>query len=107
MAQQWEMIHFITVPKMTETVILGLALLEKWRPIIWWEGGCRKMKIGRRPLPPPHKQSGGRGEATSEYAGFAQIQAPGSPSFPHVYADLAEMFSKKECGALPPHRLCH
>lgn len=34
MGQHWELIHFIVVPKMTESVILGLAWLDKWCPSI-------------------------------------------------------------------------
>lgn len=43
--QHWDIIQFVIVPKMTEAVILGLSWLDKWIPIIWWEGEERKMRI--------------------------------------------------------------
>lgn len=33
-----ETIRFIIVEHMVEPFILGLAWLDKWRPLIWWEG---------------------------------------------------------------------
>lgn len=48
-----ELTHLIhSSPKMTESVILGFAWLDKWAPIIRWEDGYRKIRIGIGPLPP-------------------------------------------------------
>lgn len=39
MDHHWEFIWFVVVPKMTETIILGLDWLDKWGPTISWEDG--------------------------------------------------------------------
>lgn len=57
MCHHWELTRFIVAPKMTETVILGLARLDKWGPTISWEDGYRKIKMGLGPLPPPDPTS--------------------------------------------------
>lgn len=36
--QHWELICFVVVETMIEPLILGLSWLDKWEPIIWWEG---------------------------------------------------------------------
>lgn len=57
MGKHWEVLRFIVVPAMTESMILGLAWLDKWGSTIWWEGAYRKIKIRVSPRPPPHEQA--------------------------------------------------
>lgn len=45
MGKYWEIIRFVVVPKMTELVILGLAWLDKWHPLILWEDGVRTLRL--------------------------------------------------------------
>uniref|UniRef100_A0A8C6YHQ4 Uncharacterized protein n=1 Tax=Naja naja TaxID=35670 RepID=A0A8C6YHQ4_NAJNA len=46
-----ELICFIVAPKMSESIILGLAWLDKWALMIKWEDGFRKILIAPGPLP--------------------------------------------------------
>lgn len=50
MAQHWEMIHFVIIPKMIRAVILGLAWLNKWVSL---HGNitCNILKLWRTCLP--------------------------------------------------------
>lgn len=55
--EHWEMIRLVIVSKMTESVILGLSWMDNWLPLIWWEGGERRLKLGRGPIPPPQEHT--------------------------------------------------
>lgn len=55
--EHWELIHFVVIPKMMEAVILGLAWLDKWCLIIWWEDGVRTLRLVTGPTPPPQTSS--------------------------------------------------
>lgn len=59
MGENWEVIQFIVVATITKSIIVGLELLDKWGPMIWWEGGYRKLRIGVTPRPPPHVEAQG------------------------------------------------
>lgn len=102
--QHWELIHFIVVPKMMEEVILGLMWLDKWGPTIWWAGGCQHLRIGVGPNPPLHEQmwSSVFSKVSNLSPRVVEAKAVGE-AFPAVYRDLVEVFSEKECDALPPH----
>lgn len=56
MGEHREVLRFIIAAKMTESVILGLSWLDKWRTMIWWEGGYRKLRVGVGPRTPPHER---------------------------------------------------
>lgn len=94
MGNHWELIRFIVVPKMIESLILGLAWLDKWGPTIWWSGGFRRLRISNGPDPPLHEQARGGGEENQDQG----------HTFPPEYNDLKEVFSETECEVLPPHR---
>lgn len=51
--EHWEHLRFIVVDRMIEPLILGLTWLYKWQPVIWWEGGFRKLRFAIGPDPPP------------------------------------------------------
>ncbi|KAK9395824.1 retrotransposon-derived protein PEG10 [Crotalus adamanteus] len=101
----WEFIRFLVAPKMTEAVILGLAWLDKWKPFIWWEKGMRIVRLPIGPDPPIDSTDvTGHLRPPNEQAHMAVSLTPGEPVIPKEYLDLAEVFSEKECDALPPHR---
>ncbi|KAK9395445.1 retrotransposon-derived protein PEG10 [Crotalus adamanteus] len=101
----WEFIRFLVAPKMTEAVILGLAWLDKWKPFIWWEKGMRIVRLPIGPDPPIDSTDvTGHLRPPNERAHMAVSLTPGEPVIPKEYLDLAEVFSEKECDALPPHR---
>ncbi|KAK9395714.1 hypothetical protein NXF25_019075 [Crotalus adamanteus] len=102
MNDHWEMLRFIVVPSMMEDIIIGLAWLDKWGPTIWWEGGCRHMCLSVGPWPLRTEA-----EEKDKVVGGSKIAAEsgdGELGFPAAYADLAEVFSERECDTLPPHR---
>ncbi|KAK9397281.1 hypothetical protein NXF25_020642 [Crotalus adamanteus] len=96
----WELIRFIVVPTMSESVILGLAWMDKWTPTIWWAEGSRHLRLAVGPqLRPPDDQTRGKELNSSKL-----VQEKGEVRYPRVYDDLAAVFSKRECDCLPPHR---
>lgn len=46
MGRHQELIWFVVAPSMTESIILDLAWLDKWGPVITWEDGYQKLRIG-------------------------------------------------------------
>lgn len=107
MGEHWELSRFVVVATMNESLILGLAWLDKWGPTIWWEGFFWKLRIATGPSPLPHERAMAGVVADLERSG---CQAVDGPAFPQVYSNLAEVFREAECEVLPPplgHRLCH
>lgn len=48
--------QFVVAPKMAEAMILGLAWLSQWKPIVHWGKGERCVAItGKEKKPPPKK----------------------------------------------------
>lgn len=45
MGEHREVLRFIIASKVMESVILSLSWLDKWGPMIWWEGDYRKLRI--------------------------------------------------------------
>ncbi|KAK9408175.1 hypothetical protein NXF25_006949 [Crotalus adamanteus] len=96
----WETIRFIVVPTMSESVILGLAWMDKWTPTIWWADGARHLRIAVGPHPrATYDPDRDRKLNTSK-----PVQERGEVQYPQVYNDLAAVFSEQECDSLPPHR---
>ncbi|KAK9406808.1 hypothetical protein NXF25_005582 [Crotalus adamanteus] len=96
----WEVIRFIVVPSMSESIILGLAWLDKWTPNMWWADGSWHLRLAVGPQPPHlgvHSEDRAVEDSKSGLAGS-------DPGYPAVYSDLAAVFSEQECNSLPPHR---
>lgn len=99
MGAHWEVLQFMVVPSMTEAVILGLVWLDKWGPMIWWERGYQKLQIGVGPQQPAHEYARKGAERHREVA-VGQGHARGKAPFSAVYADLAKVFSERDCDVL-------
>ncbi|KAK9400665.1 hypothetical protein NXF25_011379 [Crotalus adamanteus] len=97
----WEVIRFVVVPSMTEPLILGLAWLDKWTPIIWWEDGSQRLRLPVGPQPPPTPDHDG----DKGLGAVDPIPEGDGPGYPSIYNDLAAVFSEHECDTLPPHRV--
>ncbi|KAK9400308.1 hypothetical protein NXF25_013327 [Crotalus adamanteus] len=96
----WEVIRFIVVPSMSESIILSLAWLDKWTPNMWWADGSRHIRLAVGPqLPCPSENSEDKVSGDSK-----SVQAGSDPGYPAVYNDLAAVFSEQESDSLPSHR---
>lgn len=107
----WELIQFVVVPKMTESIIRGLVWLDKWSTMISWEGGYQKLRLAVSPDPPAiltEREALQRLSDTNrgEKAAATPEPLPGTPQIPREYQDLAEVFGEEECSVLPPTRMC-
>ncbi|KAK9391826.1 hypothetical protein NXF25_017413 [Crotalus adamanteus] len=110
MQEHRELLRFIVIPSMTEDVILGLAWLDRWQPVIWWAGGYRRMRLVVGPRPPSIEEEGSQKQLpqnnsrVKERIRVAVEAGGGTRSFPVEYEDLKDVFSERECDELPPHR---
>lgn len=106
MGEHWDIIHFVVIPKMTETVILGLAWLDKWRPTIWWENGVRTLRLVTGPLPPSETSQIKRitdAEGGGELIELLRATMDQTLSIQLIlmeYWEVAIAFSKEDCDIL-------
>uniref|UniRef100_A0A2D4JGV2 Uncharacterized protein n=1 Tax=Micrurus lemniscatus lemniscatus TaxID=129467 RepID=A0A2D4JGV2_MICLE len=103
MGRHHKPIRFVVAPRMSESVTLGLAWLDKWAPTIMWEDEYQKNHNWgwtTAPFPltkelPPNK------DPKPEAAATASDSPPGPPKSPNNTGTWLRCSAKRN--AMPPH----